>query len=197
MKSQLIHTAIQNFLLKILEDYGRSYDLTSISLRYFNASGASSDGLIGDYRYPGRHLIELAFDATFPENKPLIIYGNDYPTHDGTCLRDFIHVEDLAIAHVISLKRMIDIEKQFTEVYNLANGKGYSVMEIVNTVQKITNKKVNFIFGKRRDCDPPILVADSSKALKELGWETKYKEIEIIIEHAWNWYKKQNFYNLI
>ena len=185
------------FIEKILEDYGKAYDLRSISFRYFNAAGASTDGIIGDFKNPGEHLIPLAFDSISSSQKTLVVYGNDYNTPDGTCIRDFIHVEDLANAHIIGLKKIFNVKNTYTEFYNLASGKGYSVLEIINCIQRITNRKVNYIFGKKREGDPPILIADASKAKRELGWEAKNSQLEKIIKDAWNWYKKINFVNQI
>tara|TARA_Y100000589_G_C27149103_1_gene628140 strand:- start:440 stop:1459 length:1020 start_codon:yes stop_codon:yes gene_type:complete len=180
------------FIEKILEDYSNAYNLSSISFRYFNAAGASKDSSLGENHIPETHLIPLTFDATREEKKPLIIFGSDYPTDDGTCIRDYIHVEDLADAHVIGLKKVMNSSSKFSEVYNLATGKGYSVLEIIKTVEKITNNKVNFSFGEKREGDPPILIADPTKANRELGWKAKNLSIETIIQDAWRWYIKLN-----
>ena len=180
------------FIEKILEDYGNAYNLSSISFRYFNAAGASKDSSLGENHIPETHLIPLTFDATIKENKPLIIFGSDYPTHDGTCIRDYIHVEDLANAHIMGLKKVMNSSSKLSEVYNLATGKGYSVLEIIKTVEKITNQKVNFLFGEKREGDPPILIADPTKANRELGWKAKNLSISTIIQDAWNWYLKIN-----
>ena len=177
---------------KVLKDYSLAYGLSSISFRYFNAAGASSDSLLGEDHNPETHLIPLSFRATDPNAKPLIIYGNDYPTKDGTCIRDYIHVEDLANAHILGLEKLLKSKENIYKVYNLAMGKGFSVKEIINSVEKVTNKKVNYIFGERRVGDPDTLIADPSKAYNELGWEAYYKNIDIIIKHAWNWHKKLN-----
>ena len=180
------------FIEKILKDYGKAYNLSNISFRYFNASGASSDTTLGENHIPETHLIPLCFDATYDDKKSLTIYGNDYPTNDGTCIRDYIHVDDLARAHVMGLIKIFSSPGQLTQTYNLATGKGYSVLEIIKTVEKITNRKVRYRFGKRREGDPPILIADPTKANQELGWEAKYVNIETIINHAWQWYTKLN-----
>ncbi len=177
---------------KVLKDYGLAYGLSSISFRYFNAAGASSDGLLGENHNPETHLIPLALKATDINSKPLIIYGNDYPTKDGTCIRDYIHVEDLAKAHIIGLEKLIKSKKRITENYNLAMGKGFSVMDIIKSVERVTNKKVNYIFGERRVGDPDKLIADASKAHDHLNWKAEYTEIDTIIKHAWNWHKKLN-----
>ena len=180
------------FIEKILEDYGNAYNLSSISFRYFNAAGASKDSSLGENHIPETHLIPLTFDATSKEKKPLIIFGSDYPTHDGTCIRDYIHVEDLADAHIMGLKKVMNSSSKLSEVYNLATGKGYSVLEIIKNVEKITNYKVNFSFGEKREGDPPILIADATKANKELGWKAKNLSIATIIQDAWRWYIKLN-----
>ena len=146
---------------------------------------------------PEKHLIPLAFKAIEPAQKPLIVYGKDYDTPDGTCIRDFIHVDDLANAHVIGLKKILKIKENYTEFYNLASGKGYSVLEILNSIERITSRKVNYIFGKKREGEPPILIADASKAKKELAWEAKNSALEKIIKDAWKWYTKKNFVNQI
>lgn len=177
---------------KVLKDYGLAYGLSSISFRYFNAAGASSDGLLGENHNPETHLIPLALRATDQNSKPLIVYGNDYPTKDGTCIRDYIHVEDLANAHIIGLEKLLNSKENITETYNLAMGKGFSVMDIIKSVEKVTNKKVRYIFGKRRVGDPDKLIADPTKAYKDLSWKPEYTEIDTIIKHAWNWHKKLN-----
>ena len=175
---------------KVLKDYGLAYGLSSISFRYFNAAGASSDGLLGENHNPETHLIPLALKATEQKSKPLIIYGNDYPTKDGTCIRDYIHVEDLAKAHIIGLEKLLNSKENIIETYNLAMGKGFSVLDIIKSVEQVTNKKVNYIFGERRVGDPDKLIADPTKAYKDLNWKAEYTEIDTIIKHAWNWHKK-------
>ncbi len=177
---------------KVLKDYGLAYGLSSISFRYFNAAGASSDGLLGENHNPETHLIPLALKATEQKSKPLIIYGNDYPTKDGTCIRDYIHVEDLAKAHIIGLEKLLNSKENIIETYNLAMGKGFSVLDIIKSVEQVTNKKVNYIFGERRVGDPDKLIADPTKAYKDLNWKAEYTEIDTIIKHAWNWHKKLN-----
>ncbi len=175
---------------KVLSDYGKAYGLSSISFRYFNAAGASSDGLIGEDHNPETHLIPLAIMATSKKSTPLSIYGNDYPTKDGTCIRDYVHVEDLANAHILGLKKLLSSDEKIIEYYNLAMGKGYSVMDIINSVEKVTNLKVNYKIGNRRIGDPSMLVANASKAFVELKWKAKHTNIDTIIKHAYLWHKK-------
>jgi UDP-glucose 4-epimerase len=173
---------------KVLNDYSKAYNLRSISLRYFNASGADFKSRIGENHNPETHLIPNVIDTALGIKEKLQIFGNDYDTPDGTCIRDYIHVLDLAQAHYLAYKKLEDGHK--TDFYNLGNGKGYSNKEIVESVEKILGKKVNFEYAQRREGDPPILVGSSEKAFRELAWKPEYYEIDKIIESAINWQLK-------
>jgi len=173
---------------KILSDYSNAYNLRSISLRYFNAAGADFLSRIGENHNPETHLIPNVIDVALGVKEKLQIFGNNYDTPDGTCIRDYIHVLDLAQAHYLAYKKLEEGYK--TDFYNLGNGKGYSNREILDTVQKILGKKVNYEYTKRREGDPPILIGSSEKAFKELNWKPKYHQIDKIIESAINWQLK-------
>jgi len=180
----------------ILAEYDRAYDLKYISLRYFNAAGADPEGKIGEDHNPETHLIPLvlkqalSYEQEIQSNSinPLMIFGTDYPTPDGTCIRDYIHVTDLAHAHILALEVLN--KKMESQVFNLGNGNGYSVREVIEVAKKVTGKKIPAIEVKRRPGDPAILVASSEKIKRELGWKPKFPELEKIIEGAWMWHKK-------
>ncbi len=172
---------------QILETYDVAYGLKSVSLRYFNAAGADPEGKLGpDHRHK-THLITVAMLVVLKKLPRLEIYGTDYPTPDGTCIRDYIHVTDLAKAHILALK-YLDKNKK-SGVYNLGNEKGNSVREVVETVKKVTEIDFPVIETKRRAGDPPKLVASSKKIKKDLGWEPRYADLKTIIKSAWNWHK--------
>lgn len=175
-------------LERILVTYDQAYGLKSTFLRYFNASGADKSGTLGEAHDPESHLIPLVLDAVAGLRKEIIVFGTDYPTPDGTCIRDYIHVSDLAAAHFLALKRMMKTGK--SDLFNLGTGHGYSVKEVIQKTEKITGLKVPVKIGQRRDGDPPRLVAQSKKAQKVLGWKPKYSDLENIIETAWQWHQK-------
>ncbi len=174
---------------QILADLDRSDNFRYIALRYFNAAGADPGGMIGESHVPETHLIPLIIRAAIDPGYTLTVFGEDYATEDGTCIRDYIHVNDLADAHVLA------VEKLFTgspsNIYNLGNGTGFSVKEVIDSVKKITGKSLNLKTGPRRDGDPAVLVASSIKARSELGWNPQYPHIDAIVETAWNWEKQQ------
>tara|TARA_S200000501_G_C20181028_1_gene464393 strand:- start:3 stop:500 length:498 start_codon:yes stop_codon:yes gene_type:complete len=161
--------------------------MPSIIFRYFNAAGADPNGDLGENHNPETHLIPLAFDAVTKKSKKFKIFGNDYPTSDGTCIRDFIHVVDLANAHVQGLKKLLKEGGHYS--FNLGTGKGLSVKQVIKSIEKVTKLHIEIENHPRRLGDPPILVASSSKAKNELGWVPKLSEIDTIVEHAWKWYK--------
>ena len=175
---------------KLLIKYSEIYGLSSIIFRYFNAAGAHPNGDLGENHSPETHLIPLAFDAAIKKIPYLKIFGDDYPTSDGTCIRDFIHVVDIAEAHVIGLKKIL--KNNGCYIYNLGTGKGLSVREIISTVEKITNLKVETKVEKRRKGDPHILLASPKKAFEELKWIPKNSRIDIIVRDAWRWFKSIN-----
>ncbi len=171
---------------KALRDYANAYDFGYAALRYFNASGASPDSTIGEDHSPETHLIPLILEVILGKRSHIEIFGTDYPTRDGTCIRDYIHVDDLAQAHILALEKLQP--KQQMKL-NLGIGQGYSVREVIQSAERVTGKKVAFKESARREGDPAELIADPSKAVKELGWKPKYLEIDQIVETAWNWHR--------
>ncbi len=170
----------------MLKDYHEAYGLNSISLRYFNAAGASEDGDIGECHNPETHLIPIVMEAALGLRRNVDIFGTDYNSPDGTCIRDYIHVSDLAEAHLLALDRLSD--KGGAEFFNLGSEQGFSVREIIETVIRISGRKVMTEEKERRKGDPPVLVADSSKIKKELGWKPLQSSIDKIVQTAWNWH---------
>ena len=169
---------------RALPHFGLAYGLRSISLRYFNAAGADPDGTLGEEHNPELHLIPCAINAAL-KGKKLQIFGNDYSTADGTCLRDYVHVTDLANAHVLALSAL-EADKD-SSVYNLGNGRPISVLEVVRAVERVTGSKICSDIVGRRSGDPAILTASSEKIKRELGWQPRYEELEKIVETAWRW----------
>ena len=159
--------------------------INSVSLRYFNAAGADPDGEIGECHEPETHLIPLVLMAAQSGSEPLTIFGTDYPTSDGTCIRDYIHVTDLAQAHVLALEYLAD--NNGAHAFNLGHDTGISIMEILEAASQITGREIPHQIGPRRPGDPPVLVSQSALARSCLGWETRYSDIETIINTAWNW----------
>lgn len=173
---------------KILADYSAAYGLKYASLRYFNAAGADPEGETGEWHDPETHLIPRVLDAAIDAEKAVEIYGNDYDTADGTCVRDYIHVTDLAEAHILALGHLLKGGK--SGAFNLGNGKGFSVKEVVETAREITGKRIAAEISPRRPGDPPVLLGTSAKAEKILGWKPRFPHLHDIIETAWNWHKK-------
>ena len=173
----------------ILSDYSRAYNLRYISLRYFNAAGADPDSEIGELHDPETHLIPLILDVASGKRKSIKIFGTDYNTHDGTCIRDYIHVTDLADAHLKALQYLENGGK--SDYFNLGNGNGFSVKEVIEKAREITGKKILAEEDKRRPGDPPVLVGSSDKIRKILKWEPKYSDLSLIIKSAWKWHEKK------
>lgn len=171
-----------------LEAYSRAYGMNYASLRYFNAAGADESGEIGELHNPETHLIPLALAAASEGGAPLRIFGNDYPTPDGTCIRDYIHVNDLAEAHVLALKKLMSDGTSFAT--NLGTGTGYSVREVMMAVEQVTGNKVAYEVAPRRPGDPPALVADASRANELLNWKAT-RNLQEIVATAWNWKQRQ------
>jgi UDP-glucose 4-epimerase len=171
----------------LLKACATAYGLSSASFRYFNAAGAAGDGSIGEDHDPETHLIPLAIWAAQGKRDKLTVFGNDYDTPDGTCLRDYIHVEDLASAHIAVFDKLD--EPGTCLFYNLGTGKPVSVLEIIKAVEAVTGLEVPYESGPRRPGDPPALYADSSKAQKDLGWKPKYMDIKETISTAWSWHR--------
>jgi UDP-glucose 4-epimerase len=173
---------------QLLRDYNEAYDIDYCCLRYFNAAGASPDGEIGEKHDPETHLIPLVLDAAADDSKSVNIYGTDYPTKDGSCIRDYIHVMDLAKAHTLAMDHLQYGNKSCC--INLGNGAGVSVFEIINAVKRVTGKNVRVNISPRRQGDPPELVGSAELARELLGWEPQYPDIDTIIKHAWLWHEK-------
>lgn len=174
---------------QMLRDYDSAYGFRSVALRYFNAAGASPDAALGERHDPETHLIPLVLRAAKGELPALTVFGTDYDTPDGTCVRDYIHIEDLCAAHVLALQHLISGGN--SRAYNLGNGQGYSVKQVIEVAEKVCGKSVPVQYGPRRAGDPTSLVADASKIRKDWGWAPKYGELETIIKHAWQWEVKK------
>ena len=172
----------------LLRWFDAIHGMTSVSLRYFNASGADPEGRMGEEHQPETHLIPLLLRAVMT-GKPVTIFGNDYDTPDGTCIRDYIHVDDLGQAHILALEHLMNGGK--SGQFNVGTGTGHTVLEIVRAVEAVTGKKVPYVMGARREGDPPSLVAASGKLRAELGWEPLYTNLQTIVRHAWEFARKR------
>ncbi|OUL19052.1 UDP-glucose 4-epimerase GalE [Nostoc sp. RF31YmG] len=175
---------------RILSDFDIAYNLKSVRFRYFNAAGADPSGLLGEDHEPETHLIPLVLLAALGKRESIFIFGTDYPTSDGTCIRDYIHVTDLAQAHILGLQYLLKGGE--SEVFNLGNGSGFSVREVIENAHKVTGKEIKIEERDRRPGDPPILVGSSDKARQKLGWQPQYPNLEEIISHAWQWHQKRH-----
>ncbi len=165
--------------------YGEAYGMKFVALRYFNAAGADPEGLMGEDHRPETHLVPAVMEAALGRRDAVTIFGTDYPTPDGTCIRDYIHVTDLAAAHVLALKALADGHP--SRVYNLGNERGASVREVVETARRVTGREIPVLEGPRRAGDPAVLVASSRRIKEELGWRPRYGDLETIIRTAWEW----------
>jgi UDP-glucose 4-epimerase len=165
----------------------RAYGLKSISLRYFNAAGAHPEGIIGEDHDPESHLIPIILQVALGQRKTISIFGDDYPTEDGTCVRDYIHVMDLANAHYQALAHLR--KNNVSDVFNLGNGTGFSVKEVIETARSVTSRPIPEEISPRRAGDPAVLIASSEKAQTVLGWKPQYNDLKTIIETAWKWHK--------
>ena len=174
----------------MLEDFSSAYGLRSVRFRYFNAAGADPQGRVGEDHNPETHLIPLVLQAALGLRDSITIFGTDYDTPDGTCIRDYIHVTDLAQAHVLGLSYLLDGGE--TNIFNLGNGDGFSVREVIETAQQVTQKPIKIEEGLRRAGDPPQLIGSAGKARELLGWNPQYADLELIIEHAWKWHLKRH-----
>jgi len=173
---------------RVLADFGAAHGLATTVLRYFNAAGADPENEIGESHDPETHLIPLLLDAASGRRSEVTVFGTDYPTHDGTCVRDYIHVSDLAEAHVNALSALLDDGR--SSIYNLGNGHGFSVREVIDAVERVTGLTVPVVFGDRRAGDPAALISDASKARDELEWRPRFAEIDEIVRTAWAWHRK-------
>jgi UDP-glucose 4-epimerase len=175
---------------RILSDFDTAYNLKSVRFRYFNAAGADPNGLLGEDHEPETHLIPLVLMAALGKRESILIFGTDYPTTDGTCIRDYIHVTDLAQAHVLGLEYLL--KGGDSEVFNLGNGSGFSVREVIESAKEVTGAEIKIEERDRRPGDPPILVGSSDKATKVLGWRPQYPNIKDILTHAWQWHQRRH-----
>jgi len=178
---------------RILQDYAAAYRLNSVSLRYFNASGADPDGELGECHDPETHLIPLILQAASGRRKAITVFGRDYPTDDGTCVRDYIHIVDLCSAHAQALDYLCSGDGEGPLAFNLGNGQGFSVKQVIEVARRVVAEDGCSIVvneGDRRLGDPVVLVADAQKARAELGWQPQYAELETIVRHAWAWEKQ-------
>lgn len=172
----------------IMADYDKAYGLRYVALRYFNACGADEAGDIGEDHSPESHLIPLVLQVCLKKREAISVFGEDYPTKDGTCIRDYIHVNDLAQAHVLALQSLADGSP--SSVYNLGNGGGFSVREIIEAAQEVTGIQISKVSAPRRSGDPAVLIASAEKAKKELGWQPEYTDLKQMIQTAWLWHKQ-------
>lgn len=176
---------------QIMEDYDKAYGLKYVALRYFNAAGCDAQGQLGESHDPESHLIPLVLQAIKGERANITVFGTDYDTKDGTCIRDYIHVEDLADAHMLAVEKILAGGE--SDYINLGTGIGTSVKEIIDAAEKVTGKKVPVVLGERREGDPPKLYAANEKSKRVLGWNPKYTKIEDIIKTAWLWEQNKKF----
>ena len=178
---------------RVLQDYASAYGLNSVCLRYFNACGADPEGELGECHDPETHLIPLILQAASGRRDSITVFGRDYDTEDGTCIRDYIHIQDLCSAHALALELIVSGQKSGALAYNLGNGQGFSVQQVIDVVQKVVSKDGCSLVvktGERRSGDPAVLVADATLAKDVLNWAPEYADLETIIRHAWDWEKQ-------
>lgn len=171
---------------KVLKWCDNAYGIKYTALRYFNAAGAHESGKIGEDHKPESHLIPLILETALGKREKIMIFGDDYKTEDGTCVRDYIHVMDLASAHLLAVDRLRKGGE--SRIYNLGNGTGFSVKEVIEVARKVTGREIKAEVAPRRAGDPAVLIASSQKAVEELGWKPKFNSLETIVETAWNWH---------
>jgi UDP-glucose 4-epimerase len=175
---------------EILADFDRAYDLKSVCFRYFNAAGADPEGRLGEDHNPETHLIPLVLQTALGQRESISIFGTDYPTPDGTCIRDYIHVTDLATAHILGLEYLL--KGGNSTAFNLGNGSGFSVKQVIEAAKQVTERPIKAVELDRRPGDPPALIGSSEKARATLGWQPQYADLHQIIRHAWNWHQKRH-----
>ncbi|MCU0565614.1 MAG: UDP-glucose 4-epimerase GalE [Oculatellaceae cyanobacterium Prado106] len=175
---------------RILADFDVAHEFKSVRFRYFNAAGADPEGRIGEDHNPETHLIPLVLQTAMGLRDAIAVFGTDYPTPDGTCIRDYIHVSDLASAHVLGLEYLL--KGNDSAIFNLGNGSGFSVKEVIEAARKVTGREIPVVERDRRPGDPPALVGSATKAQETLGWKSQYADIEHILTHAWNWHLKRH-----
>jgi len=173
---------------QLLTDYDKAYGMKSICLRYFNAAGADPDGQLGERHNPETHLIPLVLQVASGRRDHISVFGRDYKTPDGTCIRDYVHIQDLCSAHWLALQSLMNGSD--SQSYNLGNGSGFSVQEVIDVAEVVTRRKISVVDDIRRNGDPERLVANSQLAQEMLGWRPEYAELSSIIQHAWNWEKQ-------
>ncbi|MBD0267000.1 MAG: UDP-glucose 4-epimerase GalE [Cyanobacteria bacterium Co-bin8] len=174
----------------MLRDFDKAYDFRSVCFRYFNAAGADPEGRLGEDHNPETHLIPLALLTALGQRESLSIFGTDYSTPDGTCVRDYIHVADLASAHVLGLEYLLKGGK--SDIFNLGNGDGFSVRQVIDAVEKVSGQTLNVIEADRRQGDPPALVGSSDRARSILGWQPQYADLQTMVQHAWDWHQTRH-----
>lgn len=170
---------------QILADYEQAYGLKSVCLRYFNAAGADPEGQLGERHEPETHLIPLVLQAASGRRQAITVFGQDYDTPDGTCIRDYIHINDLCQAHLLALEYLF--QGGNNTAYNLGNGSGFSVTELIEVAKQVTHQPIEVVMGERRMGDPARLVADSKQIQTQLGWQPQYADLATIVAHAWQW----------
>ncbi len=175
---------------RILSDFDVAYGFKSVRFRYFNAAGADPNGRLGEDHNPETHLIPLVLQTALGKRESISVFGTDYPTADGTCIRDYIHVSDLADAHVLGLEYLL--KGGDSEVFNLGNGNGFSVKEVIETAKLVTGKDIKVVECDRRPGDPPALIGSGDKAKKILGWHPQYSSLKEILTHAWQWHQSRH-----
>ena len=175
---------------RVLTDFDKAYDFKSVCFRYFNAAGADPEGRLGEDHNPETHLIPLVLQTALGLRDSIAIFGTDYATPDGTCIRDYIHVTDLAQAHVLGLSYLLNGGN--STIFNLGNGNGFSVREVIDTARQITGRAITAIEHERRPGDPPALVGSGDRARSILGWNPQYADLETILTHAWSWHQKRH-----
>lgn len=190
-KPENVYGESKLFFEKILKRYDQIHGLKYISLRYFNAAGADPEGKIGEAHNPETHLIPIVLQTALGIRDKIYIYGDDYPTKDGSCVRDYIHVNDLADAHLLAVEALADGKN--SDIYNLGCGDGYSVKEVIETAKKVTQKDFKVEVSGRRAGDPAVLIASSEKIKNDLSWQPAYQDLEKIISTAWKWHQSGGF----
>ena len=184
------YAASKQMVERLLADFDTAYGLKSVAFRYFNAAGAEPNGLLGEDHSPETHLIPLVLLAALGKRESVSIFGTDYPTKDGTCIRDYIHVMDLAQAHILGLEYLL--KGGNSQAFNLGNGNGFSVREVIETAKLVTGTDIKTVERERRAGDPPVLVGSSDKARNTLGWNPQYADLKQIITHALAWHQKRH-----
>ena len=180
--------ASKSMIERVLADFGHAYGLKSVCLRYFNACGADPEARIGERHDPETHLIPLLLQVASGRRPNISVFGRDYPTPDGTCIRDYIHIEDLCTAHLLAVDHLV--AGGDSRAFNLGNGTGFSVQEVLETVRRVTGHPIPVVDSPRREGDPARLVADSTRVRQQFGWTPRYADLDLIVRHAWAWEQK-------